>query len=260
MESDSLRFGSIPGGLKLSHKLADPTKSGILAEALVDPHIYPEEPGLAPASRKSEDGASHLRRLRGELGESASAGPGAKGVDGVPIAGNISEFEERRKTPRLRCSGSAEFRVEGTEARMWGTLTDVSLHGCYVEMSNTFPIDTIVDLVLKSCGIRIQVPGRVRATYPALGMGICFTQIEPVQQLQLQQLLALLAGRGAASVGRPVQENHVKQAEPGRETPRLGDPEALLAEIMTFFQKNQLLSRDEFYEIAKRARRPESPL
>ena len=64
---------------------------------------------------------------------------------------------------------------------MWGTLTDISLHGCYVEMNATFPVDTKVDLVLKSFGIRIHTPGRVRATYPSLGMGICFAEIEPVR-------------------------------------------------------------------------------
>ena len=57
---------------------------------------------------------------------------------------------------------------------MWGTLTDISLHGCYVEMNATSPIDTKVDLVLKSFGIRIEVSGTVRTSYPFLGMGIGF--------------------------------------------------------------------------------------
>ncbi len=66
-----------------------------------------------------------------------------------------------------------------------------------VEMNTTFPVGTKVNLVLKSFGIRVQAPGTVRATYPFLGMGICFAEIEPEQQLQLKQLLAALAGHSA---------------------------------------------------------------
>jgi len=165
-------------------------------------------------------------------------------------------LEERRKSPRLRCSGSAEIRATGNEVRMWGTLSDVSLHGCYVEMSSTFPVDTRVDLVLKSCGIRIQTPGRVRASYPSLGMGICFTETESSQRLQLQQLLALLTGHGAASVGGRARENHAQDDDFVKESLRFVDPAVCLEEIVAFFHKNQLLSRDEFYEIAKRVRQP----
>jgi hypothetical protein len=132
---------------------------------------------------------------------------------------------------------------------MWGTLTDISLHGCYVEMSFTFPVDTKVNLVLKSCGIRVQVSGTVRASYPFLGMGIGFAEIDPEQQLQLKQLLAALGGQSAFFRGVPAPENAVK------DTVRSADPRALLDEVTEFFRKNQLLSRDEFHQIAKRVRR-----
>src|SRR6202140_5885079 len=92
---------------------------------------------------------------------------------------------------------------------MWGTVTDVSLHGCYVEMNTTFPVDTKVGLVLKSFGIRIEAPGTVRASYPFLGMGICFAEIKPAQQLQLKQLLAALAGRSGVSNGISTEENRM---------------------------------------------------
>ena len=117
-------------------------------------------------------------------------------------------FKDRRQSPRLRCSGSVEFRVQGSDVRMWGTLTDISLHGCYVEMNATFPIDTKVGLVMKSFGIRIQTAGRVRATYPSLGMGICFADIEPSEQLQLKQLLTALSGRSTIYTGQVDRRKH----------------------------------------------------
>ena len=40
-----------------------------------------------------------------------------------------------------------------------------------------------------------------------------------------------------------------------KDTLKAADPRALLDEIMEFFRKKQLLSRDEFHQIAKRVRR-----
>jgi PilZ domain len=211
----------------------------------VDPHIYPEQPGLSPDSSEGKDGVKNLRLLKGEAAEGEPAGAAGR----APAATDAPAFKERRRSPRLRCSGSVEFRAEGSDVRMWGTLTDVSLHGCYVEMNTTFPVNTKVDLVLKSFGIRIQTPGTVRATYPFLGMGICFADIEPGQQLQLKQLLAALAGRSAVSNSGSPEENGMK------DTLASADPRAFLDEIIEFFRRNQLLSRDEFYQIAKRVHR-----
>ncbi len=215
----------------------------------MDPHIYPGQPGLPPDSSDGEEGVNYLRRLKGEAAEGAPADATAKGGGRAPAATTTIEWEERRQSPRLRCSGSVEFRAEGNDVRMWGTLTDISLHGCYVEMNTTFPVGTRLDLVLKSFGIRIQAPGTVRASYPFVGMGICFAGIEPGQDLQLKQLLAALAGHSTVSNGGSTQRNRMK------DTLGSADPRAFLDEITEFFQKKHLLSREEFHQIAKRVRR-----
>jgi hypothetical protein len=150
-----------------------------------------------------------------------------------------SGINDRRQSPRLRCSGSVEFRAAGSDARLWGTLTDISLHGCYVEMTTTFPVDTKVDLVLKSFGVRIHTAG----------MGICFADIELVEQLHLQRLLSSLAGQSTIQAKGPGEETGIK------EILREADPNVIFQEITEFFHHKQLLSRTEFYQIAKRARR-----
>ena len=192
----------------------------------------------------------YLRRLKGAAAEVPPADVAARAGEAALEALNNPVWKERRQSPRLRCSGSAELRTGASDARLWGTLTDISLHGCYVEMNTTFPVGTTVDLVLKSFGIRIETPGTVRVSYPFLGMGICFAEIEPVHQLQLQQLLAALAGRNAAaSNGISVEQKSVK------DTLGSADPKAFLDGITEFFQSNQTLSREEFHQIAKRVRR-----
>ena len=223
----------------------------MLLEALVEPRIYRAQPDLASDSSNGngEEGVDYLRRLKGSAPEGAPADAVARSGGEAPAAADSVAWIDRRKSPRLRCSGSAEVRTDGSDVCRWGTVTDISLHGCYVEMNTTFPVGTKVDLVLKSFGIRIETPGEVRASYPSLGMGICFAEIEPVQQMQLKQLLAALSGRSAVSTGISDQENSVKDALAA------ADPKAFLDEITEFFQKNQLLSRTEFQQIAKRARR-----
>jgi hypothetical protein len=230
-----------------------------LSEAFVDPRIdpAPAQPDLAQDSRNGEESVNYLRRQKGAAADVAPADAVARGGGQAPAAANnvansvanSAAWKERRQSPRLRCSGSAEFRTEASDVPIWGTVTDVSLHGCYVEMNTTFPVGAKVDLVLKSFGIRIEAPGTVRASYPFLGMGICFAEIEPGQQLQLKQLLAALAGRSAVSNGISAEENSVKDALAS------ADPKSFLDGIAEFFQKNQTLPRDEFHQIAERARR-----
>jgi hypothetical protein len=214
----------------------------------IDPAPAPVQPDLAPDSSNGDESVDYLRRLKGEVAQAAPADAVALG-GGAPATANSVAWKERRQSPRLRCSGSAEFRTEGSDVPMWGTVTDVSLHGCYVEMNTTFPVGAKVGLVLKSFGIRIETPGTVRASYPFLGMGICFAEIEPAEQLHLKQLLAALSGRGAVANGISAEEKSVK------DTLASADPRAFIDGIAEFFQKKQILSRDEFNEIAKRARR-----
>jgi hypothetical protein len=215
----------------------------------VDPRVYPGLAGLPSDSSGGEEGVNYLRRLRGDVAERAPAVPELKGGGKAPASANGVDWTERRQSPRLRCSGSVEFRTYGSSVRMWGTLTDVSLHGCYVEMHATFPVGTKVDLVLKSFGIRIEVSGTIRASYPFLGMGVRFEEIVPEQQLKLQQLLGALAGHRTVSNAAPAPQNVAK------DTLGSTDLRAFLDKMTEFFQKNQVLSRDEFHQIVNRLRR-----
>ena len=215
----------------------------------MDPLIFSRLPFVSPDSGNGEEGVNYLRRLKGEPAEGAPADAAGNGGGGAPTDATSFAWKELRQSPRLRCSGSVKFRTEGSDVTMWGTLTDISLHGCYVEMNTTFPIDTKVDLVLKSFGIRIQVQGAVRTSYPFLGMGIGFAEIDPGQEMQLKQLLDALTGRSAVSNSESAREDGTKNY--------MGtvDLRAFLDEMTEFFRKNQLLSRDEFHKIAKRVRR-----
>jgi hypothetical protein len=215
----------------------------------VDPHIEAGQPDRSPDAAEADEGANYLRRLKTLAAEDAPSTPAATSSIVTPATASAPGFKERRRSPRFQCSGSAEFWPEGSDVRMWGTLTDVSLHGCYVEMNNNFPVGTRVRLTLEALGVRVRVLAAVRVSYPFLGMGMCFSEIEPEQQLQLQQLLAALSGPGSKSnpASAPVAPSTHSLADV--------DSNTMLDELTEFFRSNQLLSRKEFYQIAHRARR-----
>ncbi len=210
----------------------------------MNPPVKPEI-GLVGDFQRTQDEPEYLRRLREQqLAEPSSA---ASGTAASPTSGAAHAAQERRRSPRFHCSGSAEFRVDGSEVRMWGTLTDVSLHGCYVEMANTFPVNTRVNLVLEAMEIRVRMQAVVRVCYPLLGMGLCFVNMELGQRRQLERLLLALSGHApAASAAPPATSTHALADV---------DPRVMLDALTEFFRTNPFLSRTEFYQIAKRARR-----
>jgi hypothetical protein len=175
---------------------------------LVDPRNDSSQSGLSPELADNDDGTNYLRRLKGKSAESPTAAVNASACNGTltanktindrPATGAVSVFTERRKAPRFSCTGRIEMRVEGADYRMWGTLTDLSLQGCYVEMNNTYPVGTKLNMELEAISMKVKLSGIVRAAYPFLGMGISFDAIEFKQLAQLQELLTALAGRKAA--------------------------------------------------------------
>ncbi len=200
-----------------------------------------DQPGLSEREGRSagESGVAHLQRLKAHaLGQA----PGPAAADEIP------KRLDRRRSPRFICSGSVEFQTKEKGVRLWGSLTDISLHGVYVEMASTFPVETVVTITVQSLDIRFSALAKVRASYPSLGMGVCFIGIKPDQQTQLELLLKALTGQKAASKGPP------DASLP--EVPFASiDARKLVDKVTEHFQACDTLLRDDFYKIAKRLRR-----
>jgi hypothetical protein len=82
-------------------------------------------------------GAEYLRRLKQDMEHPGTChDPVVETVQTIAPAA----AQERRQSPRYKCEGSAQFRVGGSAVRTWGTFTDISLGGCYVEMTATYPV------------------------------------------------------------------------------------------------------------------------
>ncbi len=211
----------------------------------MDPNIICEQSGFSEGGppRAGEDGASYLRRLKEQPGDDSPTPPANAGSASAPTPAAPVFGRERRRSPRFQCSGSVELQPQDGSAHMWGVLTDISLHGCYVEMPTTFPQETLVSLNIEVLGVRFSTRAKVRVSYPSLGMGMCFTEIKPEQQTQLGQLLKAVAGQRAALSASPA-------ASP--ETVVTADPKVFVGKLTEYFKKSNFLSREEFYAIAKR--------
>jgi len=218
---------------------------------LMDPNVQSDERGGPQVGAEKEDSSNYLRQLRMMNSETEAAERASAEQAGAALPPDCPVTEDRRRSPRFRCAGSAEFRSEGSDVRMWGTLKDISLHGCYIEMTTTFPVGTVVDLGLEARGILVQVKGEVRVCYPFLGMGIAFREIEPGQQTHLGRLLSALAEQiTPPAIEREMEKNEMRIAVAG------GDYSMIVEGVTQFFEaNNHLLSREEFIEIANRARR-----
>ena len=154
----------------------------------MDPDIHSEQEGLTEDGRRAgDDRTSYLRRLKMQTADELGLPNAVAKVAPAPAA------EERRHSRRYQCTGSVELRIDGGGLRMRGALKDISLHGCYVEMPTTFPIATKVWLALEADGVRVLAEATIRASYPALGMGMCFAQMAATQEMRLKEILARLA-------------------------------------------------------------------
>jgi hypothetical protein len=186
------------------------------------------------------DGADYLRRLKQD-----QVGPQP------PVTQVTTQFlkhatggVERRATPRFKCQGSAQVRQENSEVQTWGSITDISLHGCYLEMTATFPVGTAVFIQLELGGNRVEIKGEVRASYPFLGMGISFREMTSQNRLRLGDMV-LLAARELRLVA-----SHASDAQAAWVMPQVKDPKRVVDALGNFFMRKGSLSREEFARIA----------
>jgi c-di-GMP-binding flagellar brake protein YcgR len=71
-------------------------------------------------------------------------------------------------------------------------LTDLSLGGCYLEISSPFPVSTRVTLSMRAAGLEFRTEGVVRVMHADKGMGVEFTRTTTAHRELLEKFLTLL--------------------------------------------------------------------
>jgi c-di-GMP-binding flagellar brake protein YcgR len=72
-------------------------------------------------------------------------------------------------------------------------LTDLSLGGCYLEISSPFPVSSRVMLSMRAAAVEVRAQGVVRVMHPEKGMGVEFTQATLEHRAAVEKFLGILA-------------------------------------------------------------------
>ena len=95
-----------------------------------------------------------------------------------PERGNPVQLERRRAT-RYPFAATAEIRDEKVNARTSSRVSDLSLHGCYVELANPFPQGTTVLIEIATDTEFVEAHATVAYRDPDVGMGVQFDNVQP---------------------------------------------------------------------------------
>jgi len=96
---------------------------------------------------------------------------------------------ERRRTPRYLFIASAELYEENSDLRVASRVSELSLHGCYLDMMNPFPTGTLVLVKIFAGDLTFQSKAKVVYATPNVGAGIAFLDVEPKYEYILNRWL-----------------------------------------------------------------------
>jgi hypothetical protein len=98
---------------------------------------------------------------------------------------------EMRQDPRFRCQNSVEVHVQGG-ASFWGTVADLSLGGCYIEMPLPLEPGTKAKMAIWFGQNKAWAEAVVTHRTPGLGVGMKFTKISAQDRDQIDRFLRTL--------------------------------------------------------------------
>lgn len=124
-------------------------------------------------------------------------------------------------------------------------LTDLSLGGCYLDISSPFPVSTRVTLSMRAAGLELKTEGVVRVMHAEKGMGVEFTQTTAEHRALLEKFLGLLTENRDLLPELLVEPEglETESAQNGPLPSESGEPEDTLVGL---FRNQSALSTDSF--------------
>jgi len=212
-------------------------------------------------AKEKDGGAAYLTSLKRSTAPQATGAAAAPAVEAPPTSENVAGeipggrpvpgTQEKRRSPRYRCQGSAHLRKLASGTATWATITDISMHGCYVEATASYRVGDALALTIEANGFKVATTAEVRVVYPNLGMGISFTQIADENRDRLRELLRSLS-RPSVIMGHRVSPP-APAVLASAALPPLSNPAAALQAINAFFEDRHILGREEFLRILRKS-------
>jgi hypothetical protein len=102
-------------------------------------------------------------------------------------------FSVKRAVPRFAFVAEAELAALPGETRLVARVSELSLHGCYVDILNDLPAGTQLRLRIRYGGSTCELDGKVIYTHAGIGMGVAFGEMTAEKRSVLAAWLAELA-------------------------------------------------------------------
>jgi hypothetical protein len=107
---------------------------------------------------------------------------------------------ERRVANRYICAGVASIWQPGGKQFLRGTVADLSLTGCYVEVMTPLNVHDRVVLMLSVNGTEVRAAAEVRTSHAGMGMGLKFRDLSKTDQSTLRALVSGLDHSGTGQI------------------------------------------------------------
>ena len=98
-------------------------------------------------------------------------------------------YSEKRRCPRFPFIASAELIEEKADVRIASRVSELSLHGCYLDMMNPFPTGTLVLVKISAGDAFFEAKSKIIYAQPNMGAGVGFLQVEQPSQIVLERWL-----------------------------------------------------------------------
>jgi hypothetical protein len=98
-------------------------------------------------------------------------------------------YQNRRRSSRYTFIASAELIEEKADVRIASRVSELSRHGCYLDMMNPFPTGTMVLVKIAAGESFFEAKSKVVYSQHNMGAGVGFLQVAPDSQAVLERWL-----------------------------------------------------------------------
>jgi hypothetical protein len=102
--------------------------------------------------------------------------------------------KERRQHRRVQCKLGAELHIEGAESLARAEVTNISVGGCFMEMSTLPTEKSRLKLIVWANGAKLTFQGFVVSQRSGFGVSIKFTEMTEDTREQLQRFIQFHVG------------------------------------------------------------------
>jgi CheY-like chemotaxis protein len=257
MKCERRRAARIPVEMPVMYQFKNSELSGGL-ERTVSSDLSEDGIGVRLARRHRDRGPMHLQfKLPGSKGlieaEAELAWENPNGQAGIRFLDLPADVRQELKS-WLR-TNSPDAGEEDPPARC--KLTDLSLGGCYLEISSPFPVRARVELSMRVGELEVHATGVVRVMHPDTGMGVAFIQNTPEQRQQVEKFIHTLMESNGAIPELLVEPEGLELVNPNAAQEMADHGQETEDPLLDLFDHKAHLPTTEFLDELRKQRRSE---